>query len=90
MKGAAIASSRITPSSDNPNTATGLARNSLAMRENGVSTPRSSGDAAGMTLIAAQILQPLPSDSRTRGSSTEYRMSTSRLITMKIVTITSR
>ena len=67
------------PSSTSPKIATGFATKSATMRLNGV------WGAPGTA-----IAQPFTSVRRTRGSSAEYSTSTSRLMTMKTVTMTSR
>ena len=63
--------------------ATGLAKNSRASRRNGVSAFASGSD-------FDRGAHAFASFSRTRGSSTEYRMSTIRLITTNISTVITR
>src|SRR5215475_3594700 len=60
MNGAKIARTRITPSRTRPNTASGFAVKSAAIRRNGVSTARGAGTADGTlaTTLPLALRQP--------------------------------
>ncbi len=81
ISGANSARNRMTPSSASPKTATGFATKSVTIRRK---------RRLGVRAAVGATAQPLTSVSRTRGSSAEYSTSTSRLMTMKTVTMTSR